>query len=53
MSRAKTFSNRHRIGLCALAMALVAAPILLWWGVTPRRRRPPSAKFIQEANHES
>ena len=35
MNRAKTFSNRHRIGLCALAMALVAAPILLWWGVTP------------------
>ena len=35
MSRAKTFSNRRRIGLCALAMALLAAPILLWWGVTP------------------
>ncbi len=35
MSRAKTFSNRHRIGLCAVAMALVATPILLWWGVTP------------------
>ena len=35
MSRAKTFSNRHRIGLCALAMALMAVPILLWWGVTP------------------
>lgn len=35
MSRAKTLGNRHRIGLCALAMALVAAPILLWWGVTP------------------
>jgi len=35
MSRAKTFSNRHRIGRCALAMALVVAPILLWWGVTP------------------
>ena len=35
MSPAKTFSNRRRIGRCALAMALVAAPILLWWGVTP------------------
>ena len=35
MSREKTFSNRHRIGLCALAMALMAVPILLWWGVTP------------------
>lgn len=35
MSSAKTFRNRPRIGLCALAMALLAAPILLWWGVTP------------------
>ncbi len=35
MSREKTFSNWHRIGRCALAMALLAAPILLWWGVTP------------------
>ncbi len=35
MSRAKTFSNRHRIGLCALAMALLAVLVLLWWGVTP------------------
>ncbi len=35
MSREKTFSNRHRIGRCALAMTLLAAPILLWWGVTP------------------
>ncbi len=35
MSRAKTFSNRYRIGLCALAMAPVAATILLWWGITP------------------
>jgi hypothetical protein len=35
MSRTKTFRNRHRIGLCALVMALLAAPILLWWGVTP------------------
>ena len=35
MSRTKTFSHRRRIGLCALAMALLAAPILLWWGVTP------------------
>ncbi len=34
MSRGRTFSNHYRIGLCALAMALVAAPILLWWGVT-------------------
>ncbi len=34
MSRAKTYSHRLRIGLCALAMALLAAPILLWWGVT-------------------
>lgn len=52
MSRAKTFSNRHRIGLCALAMVLVATPILLWWGVTPRRRHPLTARFIQETNHE-
>jgi membrane protein implicated in regulation of membrane protease activity len=35
MSRAKTFSNRHRIGLCALAMALLAVLVLLWWGLTP------------------
>jgi hypothetical protein len=35
MSPAKTFSNRRRIGLCALAMLLLAAPILLWCGVTP------------------
>ncbi len=35
MSRAKTLGNRHRIGLCALAMALLAALVLLWWGVTP------------------
>ena len=35
MSRAKTLGNRHRIGLRALAMVLLAAPILLWWGVTP------------------
>ncbi len=34
MSPAKTFSHRRRIGLCVLAMALVAAPLLLWWGVT-------------------
>ena len=35
MSRAKTPGNRRRIALCALAMALLAAPILLWWGLTP------------------
>ncbi len=34
MNRGRTFSNRYRIGLCTLAMVLVAAPILLWWGVT-------------------
>lgn len=35
MSLAKTLGNRHRIGLCALAMALLAGPILWWWGLTP------------------
>jgi ABC-type bacteriocin/lantibiotic exporter with double-glycine peptidase domain len=35
MSRAKTLSNRHRIGLCALVMALLAVLVMLWWGLTP------------------
>jgi len=35
MSRAKTLGNRHRVGLCALAMALLAALVLLWCGLMP------------------
>lgn len=35
MNRTKTLGNRHRIGLCMLAIVLLAGPILWWWGLTP------------------